>query len=82
VQSKILRKKLLSDNLISNLMVGSSGNKESIVVIPTATNTSNIQVPLPQSQAAKRTESSSLMLMQAVEPPQSAMQVLKENHQP
>lgn len=36
VQSKILRKKLLSDNLISNLMVGSSGNKDSILIVPTA----------------------------------------------
>ena len=36
VQSKILRKKLLSDNLTSNLMVGGS-TKDQIVVIPSAT---------------------------------------------
>jgi hypothetical protein len=59
VQSKILRKKLLSDNLTSNLMVGQT--KDQIVIIPSATAEKGGSAANRQSEKERDGASSSML---------------------
>lgn len=59
MQSKILRKKLLSDNLTSNLMVGQT--KDQIVIIPIATAEKGGSAANRQAEKERDGASSSMM---------------------